>query len=343
MLTRIDVARSRRYVSLLAVPVACLLAPVAAEGQSGVHDRRAGELVDGLGLPVALAGPLRSAVLGAVRTDDCDDTEIGLRLVDLNNDTVPEVHLTANGPCMDSRAGGTNWVFVRDPSGEWRPNLDFNGGLLPLPSRSQGFVDVIVAGPGFTAPVWRWDGTEYSLFCFTAEGPDAQGHTCPRSLVVQETADDLPPFTRRPAPRVLGRAAGTERAPESPARSPLVGQWRVRETLEGNVAGWPTRCTTVGTLRVGMEAGALVGRHRTERMECRNPNGTHRQGPWENRFAVEFSGSQVSFAPVEGCPYTATLSGAEMRGTLECTISDEADEPMRVYGEWVATRVSSAP
>jgi hypothetical protein len=342
MFMRINVARIRWIVLSAAVHAACLFSAGAAHGQPGMHDPRTRQLVDGLGLPAPLRGPLQAAVLEAVRSDDCDDTEIDLRLVDLNGDTIPEVHLTANGPCIDSHAGGANWVFVRGRTGEWRPNLDFNGGLLPLPSRSQGFVDIIVAGPGFTAPVWRWDGAQYSLFCFAAEGPDAQRHTCPRSLVVREAAEDLRPFTRR-APRVLGQDPEPGTSPASPAGSPLVGEWRVQETMEGNVTGWPTRCTTVGTLRVRMEAGALVGHHRTERMECRNPNGSFRQGPWENRFAVDLSDAQVSFSPVEGCPYTATLSSAEMRGALECTISDEGDEPMRVYGEWVATRVSSTP
>jgi hypothetical protein len=129
-----------------------------------------------------------------------------------------------------------------------------------------------------------------------------------------------------------------------PTDRELVGEWRFQEQLEGNVTGWPVHCETSGLLRISWENGALVGRSRTERMRCRNPNRSYSVAPFQNEFAVQYTAPGISFFVVDGCPYTATVDSGNsgLRGTLECTIEDEG-EPMHVYGEWHASREGPPP
>ncbi|HSU14619.1 hypothetical protein [Longimicrobium sp.] len=125
----------------------------------------------------------------------CEDTEMSARLVDLNGDAVPEVHVEAQGTCVGGMAGGFNWVFIRSAAGAWRMNLNFNGGLYPLPSHSQGFTDVLAGGPGFCHGVWRWTGQEYALLCVAGEGGQRCDRPCPRTLKTDDFGEQLPPFT----------------------------------------------------------------------------------------------------------------------------------------------------
>lgn len=173
----------------------------------------AARLTATLALPDSLRRPLTDAMAlafaeGKVRPAEergrysvlgCDNTEVGARLVDLNGDAVPEVHVQALGTCVGGMAGVYNWVFVRAPGmGTWRPNLTFNGFLQPLRSRAAGFADVVVGGPGFITPVWRWTGRRYSLYCRSGTGGDAPRNTCPRGLAGATAGDSLPAFAVDP-------------------------------------------------------------------------------------------------------------------------------------------------
>ncbi|HEX6751421.1 MAG TPA: hypothetical protein VF092_29285 [Longimicrobium sp.] len=125
----------------------------------------------------------------------CEGTEMAAKLVDLNGDATPEVHVEAQGTCVGGMAGGFNWVFIRSASGAWRMNLNFNGGLYPLPSRALGFVDVMAGGPGFCHGIWRWNGRGYALLCIAGEGGQRCDNPCPRTLKTDEFGENLPAFT----------------------------------------------------------------------------------------------------------------------------------------------------
>ncbi len=125
----------------------------------------------------------------------CEGTEMSAKLVDLNGDAVPEVHVEAGGTCVGGMAGGFNWVFIRNAAGAWRTNLNFNGGLYPLGSRALGFVDLMNGGPGFCHGIWRWNGREYALLCIAGEGGQRCDNPCPRTLKTDEFGENLPAFT----------------------------------------------------------------------------------------------------------------------------------------------------
>ncbi len=53
-------------------------------------------------------------------------------------------------------------LFIRNAVGRYTAHLGFPGrGAVPLESRSHGYPDLLIGGPGFCFAVWRWDGTTY--------------------------------------------------------------------------------------------------------------------------------------------------------------------------------------
>lgn len=136
---------------------------------------------------------------GSYSVMGCEETEMRARLVDLNGDDTPEVQVEAGGTCVGGMAGTHSWLLVRTPGG-WRADLAFPGFLVPLGTRSGGFVDVLVAGPGFCFPVWRWNGRAYDHFCNAGEGGANCDSPCPRAINVRDAGEELPAF-RAAAPR----------------------------------------------------------------------------------------------------------------------------------------------
>lgn len=167
-------------------------------------------LVAGLDVQPALRRGLEAGMAAALGEDDletsaqpglfsvmgCDDTEMAVRLVDLNGDDTPEVHVEAFGICVGGMPGVHNWMFIRSPStGAWEANLTFGGGLIPLRSRARGFADVLVSGPGYCAGVWRWTGDAYGHLCNTGEGGASCQTPCPASQPIRPAGDELPAFS----------------------------------------------------------------------------------------------------------------------------------------------------
>ncbi|MEZ4416111.1 MAG: hypothetical protein R3E10_10150 [Gemmatimonadota bacterium] len=86
-----------------------------------------------------------------------------VRTEDLNGDGAPEIVVDFGNTCVSGMAGTSVLVFVRDASGVLRPNLGLPGLIAEvLPTRSHGFADLLIGGPGFCFGVWRWDGATYA-------------------------------------------------------------------------------------------------------------------------------------------------------------------------------------
>ncbi len=96
---------------------------------------------------------------------DCGAVGMDVRLLDLNGDGIPEVQIVGGNSCFSGNAGSHVWLFVRDGGDQYRVNLGFPGAeMTVLPSRSHGFADLRIEGPGFCPPIWRWDGARYRFF-----------------------------------------------------------------------------------------------------------------------------------------------------------------------------------
>lgn len=206
------------------------------------------QIIDSTMLPPPSRQALVNAVARALADGFCEDADFSAHPVDLNADTTPEVQVEAVGPCYNSISGGMNWVFIRDPeSGAWQENFGFPGGLIALPSRSGGFVDVMVAMAGSETPVWRWNGSAYSLYCRVPALPGGR-NSCPGTIPRNPTADGLPSFraaTRpRPsaeqAPRDAQRDLARRLARAAPAGPP--GQAAICPDPQRSQVRSPRRC-----------------------------------------------------------------------------------------------------
>ena len=55
-------------------------------------------------------------------------------------------------------------LFIKDAAGKYQTNLGFPGASAdPKPEKSKGYPDLVIGGPGFCFPVWRWNGKAYDF------------------------------------------------------------------------------------------------------------------------------------------------------------------------------------
>lgn len=100
-----------------------------------------------------------------------------VRFSDMNSDKVKEVLVTYGNTCLSGHAGSAVVLFIKDSSGSYRPNLGFPASSAdPLPSTSKGYPDLLIGGPGFCFPVWRWNGTEYYYLRSEPQEPGGCDH-----------------------------------------------------------------------------------------------------------------------------------------------------------------------
>lgn len=85
-------------------------------------------------------------------------------VVDLNGDGQPEVFMLIGGP-MFGAAGANLNLYIKNKDGQWKSNFGFPaGGYTLLKTKSDGYPDIAIEGPGACSPVWRWNGREYALY-----------------------------------------------------------------------------------------------------------------------------------------------------------------------------------
>lgn len=104
-----------------------------------------------------------SADGSALEVVDCGTIYVNeVQDVDLNEDGVVEVFVTAGNSCTSGMAGFTIHLFVKDAEGRYAPHLGFPGMLSRvLEASNLGFPDLAIGGPGFCEAVLRWDGATY--------------------------------------------------------------------------------------------------------------------------------------------------------------------------------------
>jgi hypothetical protein len=81
---------------------------------------------------------------------------------DMNADGRQEVLVIFGNDCTSGMAGSSALLLIRDAGGKLQPNLGFPAASAdPLPEKNLGYPDLLIGGPGFCFPVWRWNGKEY--------------------------------------------------------------------------------------------------------------------------------------------------------------------------------------
>lgn len=83
---------------------------------------------------------------------------------DLNKDGKEEIFVSFGNGYTSGNTGSSISLFIKDAKGVYQQHLGFPG-MVPdaLASASQGYPDLLIGGPGFEYPVWRWNGKTYNL------------------------------------------------------------------------------------------------------------------------------------------------------------------------------------
>ena len=82
-------------------------------------------------------------------------------VLDLNGDGRPEVVITESSLFCYGQQGAWFAILSQEANGAWRQVLETDGVFVALPSKANGWREVMVSGPGFTHPAYRYDGRSY--------------------------------------------------------------------------------------------------------------------------------------------------------------------------------------
>jgi hypothetical protein len=83
---------------------------------------------------------------------------------DLNKDGKEEVFILFGNSFTSGMTGSSIIVFITDKNGIYQMNLGFPGTLPDaLSTANLGYPDLLIGGPGFEFPVWRWNGKAYDF------------------------------------------------------------------------------------------------------------------------------------------------------------------------------------
>lgn len=98
----------------------------------------------------------------------CDDPETTSyspgaieHVVDLNADGRPEVVITEGGTYCFGNTGQGTVIVSKGAAGAWTVVLDATGIFVPMKTWANGWLEVEIGGPGFTQPVYRFNGKTY--------------------------------------------------------------------------------------------------------------------------------------------------------------------------------------
>jgi hypothetical protein len=129
-----------------------------AKGAGGLTESQQAEIFEALGLRVAEDG--QSFVDGSCG----QPADASVQIEDWNGDGVNEVLVDFGNTCVSGMAGTSVALFVRDSTSHYRVNLGFPGMIdQKLATKSSGYPDLRIGGPGFCFPIWRWNGKEYAF------------------------------------------------------------------------------------------------------------------------------------------------------------------------------------
>ena len=84
---------------------------------------------------------------------------------DMNADGKEEIFIVFGNSYTSGMTGSNAVLYIKDANGKYKANLGFPSTTpMMLPTKSKGYPDLVIGGPGFTFPVWRWDGKAYNFF-----------------------------------------------------------------------------------------------------------------------------------------------------------------------------------
>jgi hypothetical protein len=162
--------RVARFASLALVTSALVLASVgvaaAADGPALLFAKGKGKLTDAEQRQIFAALDLAVASDGKSLVDTVcgQPASAVVELRDMNGDGRDEVLVIYGNSCVSGFTGSSVVLFIQDEGKKYQQNLGFPGASAdPKAEKSKGYPDLVIGGPGFCFPVWRWNGTAYAF------------------------------------------------------------------------------------------------------------------------------------------------------------------------------------
>jgi hypothetical protein len=84
---------------------------------------------------------------------------------DLNKDGKEEIFIGFGNGYTSGNTGSSIVLYIKNAAGKYEMNLGFPG-MIPdvLTTANKGYPDLVVGGPGFEFPVFRWNGKIYDNY-----------------------------------------------------------------------------------------------------------------------------------------------------------------------------------
>lgn len=83
---------------------------------------------------------------------------------DMNKDRNEEIFILYGNSYTSGNTGSSVVLFIKNNNGQYQTNLGFPGIPQAMSEIKGGYNDLLIGGPGFTFPIWRWDGKQYALY-----------------------------------------------------------------------------------------------------------------------------------------------------------------------------------
>jgi hypothetical protein len=142
-----------------------------AQGHDGLSGAEQVAIYKTLGLVVDSTGK------GFLDTSCSQPAGATVSFSDWNHDGKTEVLILFGNDCTSGMAGSSAVLLIRGPKGGYSTNLGFPAGAVDtLPTRNLGYPDLLIGGPGFCFPVWRWNGKEYEYLENVPQSPGGCDH-----------------------------------------------------------------------------------------------------------------------------------------------------------------------
>ena len=90
------------------------------------------------------------------------DVEVRVFATDMNKDGTDEIFVGFNSVALFGNMGENYSLFIKDKAGTYQQEPDIAGGQpIILKTSNLAYPDLLIGGPGFEFPVYRWNGKTY--------------------------------------------------------------------------------------------------------------------------------------------------------------------------------------
>lgn len=161
-------------LAAVAIVLAAAAPAASADGPGLLFAKGAGKLTASQQREMFVALDLKVGPDGKSLVDTTCEQPAGAQVEfrDMNGDGKDEVLVLYGNSCTSGMAGSSVVLFIEDAAGKYQTNLGFPGASAdPKPEKSKGYPDLVIGGPGFCFPVWRWNGKAYDFHRQEAQEP----------------------------------------------------------------------------------------------------------------------------------------------------------------------------